>query len=46
MTTFWASFGEIWATISGQSYKDSMIVNYDSRVVSDWKTPHITTLGS
>ena len=28
----------------GQSYKGSTIVNYDSRVVSDLKIPHITTL--
>ena len=32
--------------ISGQSYKGSTIVNYDSRVVPDWKTLHITTLES
>ena len=31
---------------SGQSYKDSTIVNYDSRVVPDLKIPHITTLES
>ena len=31
---------------SGQSYKASMIVNYDSRVVPDLKIPHITTLES
>ena len=31
---------------SGQSYKGSTIVNYDSRVVPDLKIPHITTLGS
>ena len=30
---------------SGQSYKTSTIVIYDSRVVPDWKIPHITTLG-
>ena len=30
--------------ISGQSYKDSMIVIYDSRVVPNLKIPHITTL--
>ena len=30
---------------SGQSYKGYTIVNYDSRVVPDWKTLHITTLG-
>ena len=32
--------------ISGQAYKGSTIVNYDSRVVPDLKIPHITTLGS
>ena len=32
--------------ISGQSYKASTIVNYDSRVVPDLKIPHITTLES
>ena len=31
---------------SGQSYKASMIVIYDSRIVPDWKIPHITTLES
>ena len=31
---------------SGQSYKASTIVNYDSRVVPDWKIPHITILES
>ena len=31
---------------SGQSYKHFTIVNYDSRVVPDWKIPHITTLES
>ena len=30
----------------GQSYKASMIVDYNSRVVPDWKIPHITTLES
>ena len=30
----------------GQSYKASTIVIYDSRVVPDLKTLHITTLGS
>ena len=29
---------------SGQSYKHFTLVNYDSRVVPDWKIPHITTL--
>ena len=28
----------------GQSYKAPTIVIYDSRVVPDWKIPHITTL--
>ena len=31
---------------SGQSYKASTIVIYDSRVIRDWKIPHITTLES
>ena len=31
---------------SGQSYKASTIVNYDSRVVPDLKIPHIMTLES
>ena len=38
-----------WAFVvhfSGQSYKASTIVIYDSRVVRDWKIPHITTLES
>ena len=30
----------------GQSYKSSVIVIYDSRVVPDLKIPHITTLDS
>ena len=33
-------------SISGKSYKASMIVIYDSRVVSDLKIPHIMTLES
>ena len=32
--------------ICGQSYKQFTLINYDSRVVPDLKTPHITTLGS
>ena len=32
--------------ICGQSYKHFMLVNYDSRVVPDWKIPQITTLES
>ena len=32
--------------ISGQSYKQFMLINYDSRVTHDLKVPHITTLGS
>ena len=32
--------------ISGQSYKHFTLVNYDSRVIPDWKIPHITTLES
>ena len=35
-----------WEVTSGQSYKISTIKNYDSRVVSDLKIPHITTLES
>ena len=35
-----------WWTSCGQSYKASTIVNYDSRVVPDWKIPHITILES
>ena len=31
---------------SGQSFKQFTFENYDSRVVPDLKTPHITTLGS
>ena len=31
---------------SGQSYKNSTIVIYDSRVVPDLKIPHIATLDS
>ena len=31
---------------SGQSYKHFTLVNYDSRVIPDWKIPHITTLES
>ena len=30
--------------ISGQSYKHFTLVNYDSRVIPDWKIPQITTL--
>ena len=30
---------------SGQSYKQFMLVNCDSRDVPDLKIPHITTLG-
>ena len=30
----------------GQSYKHFTLINYDSRVVPDWKIPHITTLES
>ena len=32
--------------ISGQFYKASMIVMYDSRVIPDLKIPHIMTLES
>ena len=31
---------------SGQSYKHFMLVNYNSRVVPDWKLPDIMTLES
>ena len=31
---------------SGQSYKQFTLVNYNSRVLTDLKTPHIMTLGS
>ena len=31
-------------SLSGQSYKATTIVNYDSRVLPDLKIPHITTL--
>ena len=31
---------------SGQSYKASTIVMYDSRVIPDLKIPHVTTLES
>ena len=31
---------------SGQSYKHFKIINYDSRVVPDWKIPHSMTLES
>ena len=34
------------ALTSGQSCKQFMLVNYDSREVPDLKTPHIMTLGS
>ena len=34
------------ADLSGQYYKTSTIVIYDSRVVPDLKLPHITTLES
>ena len=30
----------------GQSYKHFTLINYDSRVIPDWKIPHITTLES
>ena len=36
----------IGASTCGQSYKHFTLVNYDSRVVYDWKIPHITTLES
>ena len=34
------------ADLCGQSYKHITLVNYDSRVVPDWKIPHIKTLES
>ena len=34
------------SVLCDQSYKASTIVNYDPRVVPDWKIPHITTLES
>ena len=42
--THWGRLDSI--PTSGQSYKASTIVIYDSRVVPDWKIPHITTLES
>ena len=33
-------------TCSGLSYKHFTMVNYDSRVVPDWRIPHIMTLES
>ena len=32
--------------ISGQSYKHFTLVNYDSRVIRDFKIPHILTVES
>ena len=46
---FWVPRGTLPNAIlrnSGQSYKHFTIVIYDSRVVPDWKIPHITTLES
>ena len=40
-----ATYERIRAT-SGQSYKASMIIIYDSRVIPDLKIPHTTTLDS
>ena len=31
---------------SGQSYKHFTLINFDSRVIPDWKIPHITNLES
>ena len=49
----YASFSKLWSLLltkkwltSGQSYKASKIVIYDSRVVPDLKIPHIMTLES
>ena len=33
-------------SVCGQSYKHFTLINYDSRVVPDWKIPHIKTLES
>ena len=43
--TLRTSLGKSFA-ISGQSYKQFTLVNYNSRVVPDLKTLHIMTLGS
>ena len=40
------NIGLVDSVTSGQSYKASTIVIYDSRVVPDLKIPHITTLES
>ena len=39
-------FGKWNITASGHSYKHFTLINYDSRVVPDWKIPHIMTLES
>ena len=42
---FWHNVDFNWGKyLCGQSYKHFMTVNYDPRVVPDWKIPHITTL--
>ena len=43
-STGWGTKPAKFSVLSGQSYNGSTIVNYDSRVVPDWKIPHITTL--
>ena len=49
MVALWATFVKLnWAifysNISGQSYKQFTLVNYDPRGIPDLKIPHITTL--
>ena len=51
ITLLWNVFWDYFATARlfytyGQSYKASTIIIYDSRVVCDWKIPHIPTLES
>ena len=43
-STFYRSVSQ--SVTYGQSYKASMIVIYETRVVPDLKIAHITTLGS
>ena len=42
----WAKQFSCWNESCGQSYQHFMLVIYDSRVVPDWKIPHIMTLAS
>ena len=44
ISTLQTKLGSDWTC--GHSYKYFTLVNYDSRVVPDWKIPHITTLES